>query len=167
MHVISLLLVSTLTSIYTLLCSYTILILLFLFLIYYFIYNFLVVQGDVINPCLNSPCGPYSQCRVVNDHAVCSCLESCIGSPPSCHPECVVSADCPQDRSCVQQKCQDPCPGTCGINARCLVVNHNPICSCLSGYTGDPFDRCILEESKIFFHNVIFLIHNAYLWSVY
>lgn len=78
-----------------------------------------------------------------------------------------MSADCPQDRSCVQQTCQDPCPGTCGINARCLVVNHNPICSCLSGYTGDPFDRCIIEESKKLFHNVIFLIHYAYICSLY
>lgn len=36
----------------------------------------------------------------------------------------------------------------CGLNAHCQIVNHNPICSCLSGFTGDPFVRCFIEESK-------------------
>jgi hypothetical protein len=40
------------------------------------------------------------------------------------------------------QKCKDPCPGTCGQNAKCDVINHSPICSCISGYTGDAFTRC-------------------------
>jgi hypothetical protein len=71
-----------------------------------------------------------------------------IGTPPSCRPECVVSADCPQDKACLNQKCKDPCPGTCGQNARCQVVNHNPICSCPPGHTGDPFNRCFKEECK-------------------
>lgn len=100
------------------------------------------------NPCIPSPCGQYSNCRVVNEHAVCSCKEEYVGSPPSCRPECIVSADCMQDKACIGQKCQDPCPGTCGINARCHVVNHNPICSCNPSYTGDPFVRCTLEQSK-------------------
>jgi hypothetical protein len=100
------------------------------------------------NPCVPSPCGPFSQCRVSNGHAVCSCQTSYIGAPPSCRPECTVSTDCMQDRACINQKCRDPCPGTCGLNARCNVINHNPICSCLPGFQGDPFVRCIPEESK-------------------
>lgn len=75
--------------------------------------------------------------------------ENYIGAPPACRPECMVSADCPQDKACINKKCKDPCPGTCGLNARCNVVNHNPICSCAPGLTGDPFVRCIKEESKI------------------
>lgn len=110
-----------------------------------------------MNPCIPSPCGPFSQCRVVNSHAVCSCLESYIGSPPSCRPECVISGDCPQNRACIGQKCQDPCPGTCGINAQCQVVNHNPICSCLSGYTGDPFVRCIQQKRETFIFYYLYL----------
>lgn len=67
-----------------------------------------------------------------------------------CRPECMISADCALDKACVNSKCQDPCPGTCGLNARCIVTNHNPICSCTPGFTGDPFVRCIKEEkSKI------------------
>lgn len=100
------------------------------------------------NPCQPSPCGPNSQCREINSHAVCSCLSGYIGMPPSCRPECVVSAECSQDKACINQKCVDPCPGTCGSNARCQVLNHNPICSCSAGYTGDPFVQCLLERSK-------------------
>lgn len=110
-------------------------------------YNFLVRDE---NPCDPSPCGPYSQCRTVNQHAVCICSTNYIGSPPNCRPECVVSSDCAQDKSCMNQRCKDPCPGTCGLHARCQIVNHNPICSCPSGYSGDPFVRCIKEQpSKI------------------
>ena len=94
------------------------------------------------NPCQPSPCGPNSQCREINGQAVCSCLPTYIGSPPGCRPECTVSSECPQNKACVNQKCVDPCPGTCGQNARCNVVNHSPICSCNAGYTGDPFTRC-------------------------
>lgn len=94
------------------------------------------------NPCHPSPCGPNSQCREINGQAVCSCILGYIGSPPTCHPECVVNSDCPQNQACSNQKCRDPCPGTCGINARCSVLNHNPICTCPSRYTGDPFIRC-------------------------
>lgn len=96
-----------------------------------------------------SPCGLNSQCRTLNQHAVCSCLPTYIGAPPNCRPECIVSSECPLDKSCINQKCKDPCPGTCGQNAKCQVVNHNPICSCNNGYTGDPFVRCVIEQSKL------------------
>lgn len=36
----------------------------------------------------------------------------------------------------------DPCPGTCGQNADCQVINHLPSCICRGGYTGDPFVFC-------------------------
>ena len=97
---------------------------------------------EPINPCVPSPCGPNSQCRVLNDQAVCSCLENYIGLPPSCRPECVLSTECPADKACINQKCQDPCPGTCGLNAECRVRNHSPLCQCRSRFTGDAFTRC-------------------------
>lgn len=100
------------------------------------------VKQEPGDPCVPSPCGPNSQCRNVNGQGVCSCLPNYIGSPPGCRPECVVSSECPQNRACVNQKCVDPCPGTCGLNARCEVINHSPICSCQVGFTGDPFTRC-------------------------
>ena len=105
-----------------------------------------LVEPENTNPCLPSPCGPYSECRQINNHAVCSCQKGYVGSSPACKPECVVSSECAQNKACIKQKCVDPCPNTCGQNARCQVVNHNPICSCPPGYSGDPFVRCLPER---------------------
>lgn len=96
-----------------------------------------------VNPCQPSPCGPNSQCREINGQAVCSCSPNFIGAPPSCRPECTISAECPLDEACSNQRCSDPCIGSCGVGAICKVVNHNPICSCPTSYTGDPFTRCM------------------------
>lgn len=106
----------------------------------------LVVHDEPKDPCKPSPCGPYSICRNVHGHAVCSCVQNYIGAPPNCRPECIVSSECAPNKACINQKCKDPCPGTCGINARCQVVNHNPVCSCEIGYTGDPFISCTKER---------------------
>lgn len=92
--------------------------------------------------CIPSPCGPNSQCQISGGIPACSCLPDYIGSPPTCRPECVLSAECPSQLACIKQKCRDPCPGSCGANANCRVVNHVPICSCNDGFTGDPFTQC-------------------------
>lgn len=109
-----------------------------------------ILQPVVLKPCSPSPCGPNSQCREVNEQAVCSCLPSYMGSPPNCRPECVVSSECPSDKACVNQKCVDPCPGTCGINAQCKTINHSPVCSCQTDFTGDPFTRCFAIPRKLY-----------------
>lgn len=100
-------------------------------------------------PCSPSPCGPNSQCRNVNNQAVCSCLPTYLGAPPNCRPECLVSSECPSNRACINQKCVDPCPNSCGQNALCRVINHSPICNCRPRYTGDPFTRCFFIEGKL------------------
>lgn len=106
-------------------------------------------QAVYKDPCQPSPCGPNSQCRVINEQAVCSCLPEFTGSPPGCRPECVVSSECPTEKACVNQKCVDPCPSTCGLNAECRVLNHSPICFCANHYTGNPFTRCYPIPRKI------------------
>lgn len=111
-------------------------------------YCIIAVTPEYVNPCHPSPCGPNSQCREINGQAVCSCLPEYRGSPPGCRPECVTSSECPSDKSCANQKCIDPCPGTCGVGATCRVINHSPICSCPSGYTGNPLTRCQLIPRK-------------------
>lgn len=102
-----------------------------------------------MNPCQPSPCGPNSQCKQVNDQAVCSCLPTFIGNPPNCRPECIVSTECSADKACINNKCENPCTGSCGLNALCNVINHSPICSCEQRYTGDPFTRCFPIPRKI------------------
>lgn len=90
----------------------------------------------------------------MNGQAVCSCLPEYTGSPPNCRPECTVSSECAHNKACLNRKCVDPCPGTCGLNAKCDVINHSPICSCQSGHTGDPFTRCYhIPRKKLLFIN--------------
>lgn len=101
------------------------------------------------NPCIPSPCGPNSQCRERNDQAICSCLPSFVGAPPQCRPECVSNSECPPNEACVNQHCIDPCPGTCGVGARCVVNHHSPICSCPPSYTGNPFAQCYPIPGKL------------------
>lgn len=112
--------------------------------------NFLLkFSADVLtNPCIPSPCGPNSECREVEDRAVCSCTIGMLGAPPNCRPECVIHQDCPSNRACLAQKCQDPCVGSCGFNARCNVQNHQPVCNCLENYEGDPYAGCNMRQGK-------------------
>jgi hypothetical protein len=99
------------------------------------------------NQCSPSPCGPYSKCTIArNGVAACSCLDSYIGQPPNCRPECISSSECMPNEACLNNVCKDPCPGTCAQNANCYVLNHNPICSCPLGLTGDPFIKCYIQD---------------------
>ena len=91
------------------------------------------------DPCNPSPCGANAKCL----DGVCSCIPEHHGDPyTGCRPECLTSNDCPRDKSCLRNKCVDPCPGTCGQNAICEVLNHIPMCSCPPGTTGNAFVFC-------------------------
>lgn len=109
-------------------------------------------QPSSSDPCVPSPCGSNSQCKYINGQAACSCLENYNGTPPNCRPECLLSTECPAEKACVQQRCQDPCIGTCGTGAECFVRNHSPICKCLDGFTGDAFTRCYSIPRNFCFH---------------
>lgn len=124
------------------------------------IYNLAPVPIEKDDPCNPSPCGPNAICK----DGICSCTPEYRGDPfIGCRPECVLSNDCPKDRACIRNKCIDPCPGTCGQNAECLVVNHIPMCSCITGYTGNAFVWCsliigtfIFNSEKIIFHIIVY-----------
>lgn len=98
-----------------------------------------------------SPCGPNAICQAINKLPSCSCMENYIGSPPNCRAECTVNSDCPSNKACINQKCRDPCPGSCGLQTECHVHQHAAICSCREGYTGNPFQSCYINE-KIGMH---------------
>lgn len=121
-----------------------------------------VVPEPEVHICHPSPCGPYSQCKEFDGRAICSCIENYIGSPPACRPECTINSECFLDKACVNHKCVNPCASSiCGNQARCQAINHNPICSCPLGFTGDPFVLCVPEESKRSFapsHICIYLV---------
>lgn len=100
---------------------------------------------EPVSPCIPSPCGSNAVCREQNGAGSCTCLPEYFGNPyEACQPECIVNSDCASNKACVNNKCKDPCPGTCGPNAECQTVAHTPSCSCLPSYTGDPFRYCSL-----------------------
>lgn len=105
-----------------------------------------LVEPNVVQPprpCDPNPCGTNAQCKSQNGAINCVCPSGYVGDPySSCRPECLLNTDCPRDQSCSRNKCVDPCPGTCGINADCRVTNHVAVCSCKESYTGDPYGSC-------------------------
>lgn len=102
-----------------------------------------IQQLEVISPCEPSPCGSNAICREQNGAGACLCQTDYLGNPyEGCRPECTINSDCPSHKACLNNKCQDPCPGTCASNGLCQVVNHVPTCTCINGYTGDPFQYC-------------------------
>lgn len=102
-----------------------------------------------LEPCSPSPCGANAICKERNGAGSCTCLPEYTGDPyAGCRPECVLNTDCDRAKACVRNKCVDPCPGTCGLNAECRVVNHAPSCSCLPGYTGNPLSSCHLPPAS-------------------
>lgn len=95
-----------------------------------------------------SPCGLNSKCQIANDAPLCTCLSEYIGEPPNCRPECVSNGECSTQLACINQKCRDPCPGSCGINSECRVISHASMCVCIAGFEGDPFVQCNPKQSK-------------------
>lgn len=106
---------------------------------------------EVRNPCNPSPCGANAICKERNGAGSCSCVPNYFGDPyTGCRPECVINADCPMDRACIGNKCANPCPGTCGLNAECIVSNHAPSCFCFEGYTGNPAVACHVPPPRMY-----------------
>lgn len=115
-----------------------------------------VVTEKPSNPCHPSPCGANAVCKERNGAGSCTCLPEYFGDPyTGCRPECVTNSDCDRSKACINNKCKDPCPGTCGLHAECKVLNHAPSCTCLPHYTGDAAIAChpIPESKQLFSSN--------------
>lgn len=106
----------------------------------------IVAYEEYVNPCIPSPCGPNAVCKERNSAGACYCLQDFFGNPyEGCRPECILNSDCPSNKACIQSRCQDPCPGSCGANTECYTINHMPNCVCPSGYDGNPYQYCSLR----------------------
>jgi len=65
-------------------------------------------------------------------------------------PECRTNAECPSNKACINQLCQDPCiSNRCGLNAECTTINHHPSCHCQHGLAGDPQIQCFRRKLSI------------------
>lgn len=82
----------------------------------------LPITNTTSEPCHSDPCGAHNICNVYgNNVALC---DPCAGpnsyNNPQCRPECLSNTDCPFDKACIRNKCQDPCPGVCGGKFACF-----------------------------------------------
>lgn len=112
-------------------------------------FRFLILVVEINKPCSPTPCGANAVCKEQGNAGSCSCLRDYTGNPyEGCRPECIMNSDCSANLVCTQNKCRDPCPGSCGQNALCQVVNHSPLCTCIPGYTGNPFSHCIIQQPR-------------------
>ena len=108
------------------------------------------VEYEQYNPCIPNPCSSNAICKEQNGAGSCQCLPEYYGNPyEGCRPECTLNTDCPSNKACVRNKCVDPCPGVCGVQADCQVVNHLPTCVCRPGFTGDSYRYCsVIQQAE-------------------
>ena len=79
-------------------------------------------------------------------------------SPPVVVDTCRITRDCANDYRCFQGRCINPCrEGACAANARCRPQNGEPICTCASGYAGDPYSSACRKGSPLppFSHSIL------------
>jgi hypothetical protein len=95
------------------------------------------------DPC---DCGPNSACRVVDHKPVCSCVDGFAGTPElGCFTVgCETNANCPGTHACKNNICAEICSlhNPCAAFAECRPFEHNPICTCPPGTTGNPGVAC-------------------------
>ena len=109
------------------------------------------IKRECQDPCLFETCGANAYCKAKAHRAICLCLENHKGDPyrQCTRYECLSDPDCPTTLACRQEKCVDPCQ--CAQNADCSPRNHKGICTCKTGYTGDPYGvACVKSKSENF-----------------
>lgn len=66
--------------------------------------------------------------------------------------ECASDNDCWNSlHGCIHGSCKQPvCKDRCGMNAMCVIKNHQSCCRCFRGVTGDPVKGCFSYDSKYY-----------------
>lgn len=128
-------------------------------------YNILATEIKVKDdPCYPSPCGYNAECL----NGICTCALEYHGDPyTGCRPECVLNSDCVKEKACINNKCINPCPGSCAVNAICDVINHIPICTCPPGMTGSAFIYCTPLQGMDNVECTIFIYFNSMSLCIY
>ena len=102
-------------------------------------------KPDICSP---GSCGPGALASPSQGVCKCTCSPGLQGDPyhHGCKPECIINTDCTRDLACSNNKCVNPCPGTCGQHATCSVINHIPTCVCKQGFVGNAFEECVKSK---------------------
>lgn len=114
--------------------------------------DFSILFLYIADPCSPYPCGPNTDCSVSPlGVAICRCKSGFFPKPDTitgCGPQCTHDDECGRTQNCAAGKCVNICePGVCGTNALCEPKNRRAICRCPSGYSGDPFIRCDIQQN--------------------
>lgn len=94
-------------------------------------------------------CGKSAECYGIDHRASCRCLIGTVGNPTvACTPiGCRSNSDCPDEKSCINLKCVQPCNITnCNKPAECRVHLHEAYCVCPPGFEST-IDGCNKTES--------------------
>lgn len=61
---------------------------------------------------------------------------------------CQSDSECLDMEACYESLCQDPCEfaKACAPTAKCQAMAHRPVCTCPSGYEGNPAVKCFQSE---------------------
>ncbi|GBN12717.1 Fibrillin-2 [Araneus ventricosus] len=130
------------------------------------------VNRQCQDPCLlPNSCGVNAECHADNHRPICTCpsnfrgdayIECRIAQPDvecehdldcsvdkicentRCVKGCRTDANCRFEETCINHVCQNPCSiyGACGQNAICKAINHDRICACAPGFSGNPHTLC-------------------------
>ncbi|CAG0892378.1 unnamed protein product, partial [Cyprideis torosa] len=105
-------------------------------------------EACINNKC-GSPCncGPNADCRVLDHKPICVCKDGFAGRPElGCHEiDCESNDECPASHSCINKLCVPVCGvgNPCAPSADCIPTDHQPVCQCPTGTTGNPIQGCV------------------------
>uniref|UniRef100_A0A182M1U8 EGF-like domain-containing protein n=1 Tax=Anopheles culicifacies TaxID=139723 RepID=A0A182M1U8_9DIPT len=96
-------------------------------------------------------CGRNADCNARNHVAECECKQGFFRDAAGiCRKvECASDEDCSSDKVCDNHACKIACLTSetpCGANALCSAENHQQVCYCQPGFTGDPKRGCSLID---------------------
>lgn len=112
------------------------------------VYDKACINSNCLNPCTTHSCGHGAECIVQAHKPHCICPAGTQGSPMvSCvSVVCQYNEDCADHEACdrLNRRCRPVCEqDTCAEQATCLAQSHQPTCTCLSGFQGNPYIECI------------------------
>ena len=111
-------------------------------------------QTECTQACEGVLCGRNAECISMNHKAVCKCKSGYLGNPSNddrlgCYEsECSSSDQCSPEKLCDRHTCKIAClvRNPCGRHALCSTENHQQVCHCQPGFTGNPFSGCTLID---------------------
>lgn len=117
------------------------------------VYDKACINSNCVNPCNIKSCGHGAECIVQAHRAHCICPMGTQGSPMiSCvSVVCQYNEDCADHEACdrLNRRCRPVCEqDTCAEHATCLAQAHQPTCTCLSGFQGNPYIECIGKSCR-------------------